>query len=196
MKIITPAIGEPITLAMARKQCRVDAEGSPPAHEDDDLIEVFIAAAREWCEAYTGRIFSPTVVEVAFASFPAGAMTLQSGPVLAVESIAYTDADGNAATVDPLTYGIDDDATAIVLNDGELWPSAIGTVTVRYTVGYSLDDDSPLLAPLPKSIKTAMLLIIGHLYRNREASVERALTTIPMGVTFFLGPFKLRKGFA
>lgn len=214
MKIITPAFVEPITLAQARKQCKVDAEGSPPAHEDDELISIFLTAAREWCEAYLGSTVAPTLVEIAFNAFPAdqapssatstvvaGTLALQSGPVLVVNAIAYLDADGAEQTLDVATYTLDttQQIAVVRLNVDETWPetqTVANAVTVRYTIGYSLAGDSPQIAPLGSSIKVAILLILGHLYKNRENSVEHNLSTIPMGATAFLSPIKLRRGFA
>lgn len=216
MKIITPALTEPITLAMARKQCKVDAEGSPPTHEDDDLIQLFTSAAREWCEAYLGLIVAPTLVEIRLDEFPAqvtrvstsgvsstepGSITLESGPVLGIDSIAYVDPDSADLLVDNTLYALDTTGQVAVirLNTDAAWPDTkneANAVTVRYLVGYSTPGDSPQDAPLPKSIQTAILLIIAHLYRNREQTTAANLMTIPMGATAFLSPLKLRSGFA
>lgn len=204
MKIITPATAEPISLALARKQCKIDAElvGSPLElfHEDDELLEVYITAAREWCEDYLGLLIAPTVVEIRLSDFD-GDITLESGPVLFVNSIAYTDADGVDQVVDDALYALDTTGQVAVVRlveDAE-WPTSDGSndnISVMYSIGYSAVGDSPQDAPLPKRIKVAMLLIVAHLNKNREETVERALSNIPMGVRSMLGPLKLRKGFA
>lgn len=201
MKIITPATSEPVTLEMARKQCKVDAEGSPPTHEDDDIIELFISAAREWCEAYLGRAVAPTLVEITLDEFPAAELTLESGPVLGVEGVYYLDEDGAEQTLASSVYRLDttEQVAVLRLNADEEWPATddtTDTVRVRYTIGYSAAGDSPQDAPLPKSIQVAILLLIAHLYENRSNTVAQALTAIPFGVTTFLSPLKLRKGFA
>ena len=41
---------EPVTLAEARAHLRLDTFGSPPAHPEDDLISLYISAARQFCE--------------------------------------------------------------------------------------------------------------------------------------------------
>jgi hypothetical protein len=56
LRIIDPASAEPITLAEARLQCKVDAfdtSTSPPSHPDDALITSLIKAARGHAERYT-----------------------------------------------------------------------------------------------------------------------------------------------
>lgn len=201
MKIISEAIAEPITRALAYKQCKIDPEGSPPAHEDDDLLDIYISAAREWCEAYLGLRIAPTQVQIALDDFPTAEIVLEGGPVLAVASIAYLDADGAEQVVDVATYELDTTAQVAVIRllAHETWPKSDGTnnnVKIDYSIGYSLPADSPQDATLPRSMKAAMLLLIAHLYRNRESTVEKALSEMPMGVRFLLSPFKLRRGFA
>lgn len=205
MKIITQASIEPITLATARKQCKVDAElvGSPPelAHEDDELISLFITTAREWVEAYLGLRVAQTGVQIALDAFD-GSISLEEGPVLYVSSITYLDPDtGSELVVDSSIYELDtnDQIAVVKLRADQEWPDAksgTNSIKVNYVIGYSAEGDSPQDAPLPKSIKTAILLLVAHLYKNREASTEKSLSEIPMGVTFFLSPIKLRRGFA
>ena len=220
MKIITPASAEPISMEMARKQCRVDPEGSPPTHEDDELIAVFLTAAREWCEDELGMNIAPAIAETSFDDFPGtttitnsvgttatspGVLALESGPVLGILSIKYLDTDGLEQEVDWTTYYLDtDDQVAVVRlftgdEDDEPWPTSNGTpnnVKVRYSIGYSLPTDSPQDAPLPARIKAAILLVLGHLYQNRSNTVEKNLAEIPLGAAALLSPLKLRKGFA
>ena len=201
MKIIIPATSEPVTLEMARKQCKVDATGSPPTHEDDDIIELFISAAREWCEAYLGLTVAPTVVEITLDAFPDEELPLESGPVLGITSIYYFDEDGIEQLLDSSVYRLDttDPIAVLRLNTDQEWPATDDTtdaVRVRYTIGYSAAGESPQDYPLPKSIQVAILLLIAHLYENRSNTVTQALTAIPYGVTTFLSPLKLRRGFA
>ena len=201
MRVITPATDEPVSLALARKQCKVDATGSPPAHEDDDLIQLFVSAAREWCEVYLGRIVAPTTVEITLDEFPSDEITLESGPVLGVVGITYLDEDSVSQTVDPLTYTLDtaDPVAVIRLNTDEEWPTSdasANNIRVQYLVGYSIPGDSPQDAPLPQSIRAAILLVTAHLYRNRESTADKVLQEIPMGARFLLSPFMLRKRFA
>lgn len=201
MKIITPATAEPVSLELARKQCRVDAEGSPPTHVDDDLITLYVTSAREWCEAYLGMIVAPTTVEISVDAFPDGVLVLPTGPVLSIVSVTYRDADGNELLLDDSLYELDtsEQIPAVRLLPDQVWPATDGSadnVRAQFSVGYSPVGDSPQTAPLPGSIRVAILLITAHLYAHREDSIERALTLIPMGARMFLNPLKLRRGFA
>ena len=53
---------EPLTLAQARLQCRIDAEGSPPSHPDDDLLAAFVAVAREQVERFRAPLGQHRVI--------------------------------------------------------------------------------------------------------------------------------------
>lgn len=200
MKFITQPV-EPIRIELARKQCKLDPEGSPPTHEDDDLLtEIYIPAAREWCEMYLGARIATVLGELAFTSFT-DTITLEQGPVAAVDSVSYLDVDGNELVVDSSVYNLDTTGQVafVRLNSGQAWPStnaANDNIKVRYYLGYSAVGDSPQDNPLPASIKAAILLLLAHLYKNREATVEQALTTMPLGVKALLASFQIRKGFA
>lgn len=201
IKTIVEPAAEPVSLEMARKQCKVDAEGSPPTHEDDDLIQAFTTAAREWCEAYTGRTIAKKTLELALDEFPEADILIESGPVAGIESITYIDEDGAEQTVDSASYTLDQyqEQTWVIPAIEFTWPATLATVNavkVRFAAGYTTDTDSPNDLPLPKSIQIAILLLLGHLYENRSNTTDQALTAIPFGVTAFLSPLKLRKGFA
>lgn len=202
MKIIQRGTSEPITIEQARKWCKLDASGSPPTHEDDDILEdIIIPGAREWCEAYLGMIIAPSIVEIRLSAFPTAEITLESSPVIGPVIINYRDALGAPQTFDETLYELDTTSQVAVarLRSGASWPTTDASndnITVQYSVGYSAAGDSPQDAPLPRSITLAMALLTAHLYKNRESTVETALAEMPMGVKFFLSPLKVRRGFA
>jgi uncharacterized phiE125 gp8 family phage protein len=192
---------EPVSLEEARLQCKIDAFGSPPSHPDDLLLELFISAAREWAEQYTGLALGGRTLEMALTAFPAE-ITFPYGPVIGIAYITYLDKDGLELVVPAADYQLDTFSTParVILAPDATWPDDVGTQTngirVFYAVGYSAPGESPQDNPMPRSIKVALLLTIGHLYKNREASSQAALTTIPMGATCFLDTVKIRRGFA
>jgi len=201
MKIIAPATAEPISLELARRQCRVDAEGSPPVHIDDDLIMMYVSAAREWCEMYLGTNIAPATAEIRLSAFPTAEITLESGPVLGVLQITYLDVDSAEQLVPDTVYELDSTGQVAVirLRADQSWPdtdASNNNVSIQYSIGYSLPGTSPQDAPLPKSIQIAILLLTSHLYKHRDSTTEVALAEIPMGVKFFLFPFRLKLGFA
>lgn len=57
---------------------------------------------------------------------------------------------------------------------------------VEYTAGYG---DAP--TDVPADLRAALLLIVGHLYANREAVTDRQMYEIPMGVAAILRRYAL-----
>jgi hypothetical protein len=45
---------------------------------------------------------------------------------------------------------------------------------------------------VPAAIKAAMLLLIGHLYENRELVDMKQMYQVPFGVKALLAPFEIR----
>ncbi len=119
---------------------------------------------------------------------------LPGGPVNAIDRILYADAAGVDQVMTDAQFDTYQEPARVLPPIGTSWPSTqirMAAVKVRYWAGYTLPDDSPSLTPLPKPLKQAMLLVLGHLYENRENSVDVALESIPMGAEALARPYRL-----
>ena len=160
-RITTPT--EPVTLAEAKLHLRgVDDTA------EDALITALISAARETCEDRIEGTIPVTGWRLTLDAFP-DAIKLPRGPVASVESVKYLDAAGVEQTLSPLDYLVDTASMQgyIVPAYGKAWPDTrgqINAVTVEYTAGS---------ASAPHALKAWMLLAIGEMFANREASAER-----------------------
>jgi uncharacterized phiE125 gp8 family phage protein len=149
---------------------------------EEDLVESLITAARQWCEEYLRRAIGVQTLELRQNGFPAdsGPIILRS-PIIDVTSVKYLDADGEEVTLDEDEY-ITSDAEPAEIVPVSAWPetySSADSVRVEYEAGYG-DGSSPLVAPvLPKTIRTAILMMVADMYANREAQVEKPLTANP-----------------
>jgi uncharacterized phiE125 gp8 family phage protein len=186
-KVITAVATEPITLLEAKNHVRVDDDA------DDNYITLLITAAREYCEGYTGRALATQTLEEQLDAFPcADYIELPRPPLQSVTSVKYTDSGGTETTMTVTTqYVVDADSTVgrIVLPYGVTWPTAtlstVNPIKIRYTAGYYASN------LIPKSIKQAMLLLIGHWYKNREA-VGEAGGPIAFAVQSLLSMYRVR----
>lgn len=209
VRVISEPANEQITLEEARLHLRLDSYNSPPEHEDDQWILDNIPTARAWCEFDSGRSLAPKVLEVSYPAFPhawsnclGDELRLPFGPIAGVDSVAYSDSDGAAQVMDSAVYTVDISSELgyvyPIVNTS--WPSTSSrpnAVRVRYQAGYTTPLDSPNDFPLPKAFKSAMLLVLGHLYENREDSTELKLELLPKGASALMGVLpKLRLGMA
>lgn len=194
-KVVAEPVNEPITLAECYVHLRVDPVDSD-GHPEDELIMALARAAREYCESFTGLSLSLKTYEVRFGEFP-DPLELPHPPFIAlVNGVTISDEVSDNA-IDDATYTLDDyTGQFATLAPVTTWPTLAdgNTVRIRYTAGYG--DESEAAGALPASIKAAMMLVLGHLYANREASTSQALTTIPLGVESLLRPYRVRLGFA
>lgn len=171
-KVITPPTAEPITLAEAELHLRVDGD------TEDNLISDLIKAAREYCEEFTRRALAEQTIEAYPDHFPyEGEIELPRPPLQSVTSIKYKNSAGTETNMTADTdYLVDVDSTVgrIVLPYGKSWPAftpwPVHPIKIRYVAGYSSAD------PIPKSIKQAMLLLVGHWYENREAVLKGTIS--------------------
>jgi uncharacterized phiE125 gp8 family phage protein len=191
----------PITLAEAKLHLRVDHT------TEDTLIEALLDAAIEHAERFTGLTISPRLREVAFDAFPDSAddgMELGTWPVHDAE-ISYT-LDGAEVTMSAssetvIELQLDTYVRPAVVS-ATSWPSADArpsAVRVAFNAGFQSATDStsePILLPLPPGIRAAVLLMVGHLYANREASVDKSFAELPLGIDALLRPHRMLLGMA
>lgn len=111
---------------------------------------------------------------------------IQSGTATAV-TITYTPSAGaSTATLDATTYRVDRQATPGAARPlyGQTWPSHLvdqNSVTVTWWAGYSADGTS-----VPAPVKSAILMLVSHLWSNRDAAAEKALAEVPFGTKALL----------
>jgi uncharacterized phiE125 gp8 family phage protein len=182
----TIIIGEPIrTVAPAApavevwevaEQARIDI------HDEDALIERYIAAATEYVERYTGLGLVTQVWQLPLSGFPA-IITLPIRPFQAVTSVAYTDADGRDASIAPTELadsalyalvGVGSQRTfgSIAPINGTGWPSGTA-VQVDFAVGFG--DEA---ADLPQLLRHAIIVTVATWHAQRLDVVTTELPTM------------------
>lgn len=172
-----------ISLATVKAHLRVD-------HSDDDaLITAYVSAAVAHIDGpggWLGRSIWPQTLELRQDSL-SGSVRLPYGPVTGITSVKTVDSAGVEQTMSSADY--------LLTNDGQLalahnasWPSLRGDtegVRIRYATGY---------AALPPAILSAVLLMVGDLYANRETAVVGTISgKIAMSTTVesLIGPFRV-----
>lgn len=204
LRIITPPTAEPVQLGEAMEHLNIEMDD----RRMDDWINRNIPTARRYCEGYLGRCLAPQTLEISFGGqsvstalptywqpvmlnpLTESAIELPYGPVVSITSVVYRDSAGDEQTVDAADYELDGwaDVPVVSLASGASWPSVRAgrnAIQIRYVAGYTFPDDSPSPYPLPSEFRSAMLLMLAHLYKNREATagiVGATLEQIPLGI--------------
>jgi len=189
-KVIT-APDELITVAEARSFMRAETVVS-----EESMIEGFITAARQWCEEYLSRAIGVQTLELRMAGFPDDAepIVLRS-PIIEVNSVKYLDTNGDEQTMDEDEYLVSDAEPAEIV-PVSVWPEAFGSsdsVRVEYDAGYSAFVSPMTNQELPRTIRTAILMMVADMYTNREAQIEKPLSANPT-VERLLSQYRLNLG--
>ena len=134
------------------------------------------------------------IVGAMFAGVAAGYLVPRGWPNAAAGftdvSLTYTasivDGVGTVVTLDPSRYRVDRNQTpgGVRTLYGQTWPAHImdrNAVTLTWWAGYGEDGTK-----VPKAVKPAILMLVAHLFRNREMTAEGALSEVPMGVKHLL----------
>lgn len=160
VRITTPPVEGPVSLAEAKLHLRVDLDA------EDDLVAALLDAAQGLAGDASGLAWVDTDYEVVLDGLPIdGVFRLPRGPIQAVDSITYRDADGVSIELGSSTYRAVLGTNLIVRAEGADWPTTSSrpdAVTVAYTAGFGAS-----AAAVPARAKAAVKLLLGHLYEHR-----------------------------
>ncbi|WP_404711490.1 head-tail connector protein [Sphingomonas sp. MMS24-J13] len=168
-------------------------------------VDGMIAAATgiiDGPDGYLGRAIGVQTIEARFDHFchqdqlRCGEIILPFPPLIELVSVSYIDGSGAVQTVDPSAYEML--GQTLVPAFGTAWPTPRWqreSVRVRYRAGYPATNADPPVSTVPPAIITAILLMVGDLYRFRETVMAGSAKTeaIPMStkVETLLGPFRV-----
>jgi len=161
--------------------------------DEDDLIRALQETAVSMWESQTRRQLMVATYEETFRGFE-DEMELRPAPLAAVASIEYLDTDDAEQTLSTDVYGVDAALEPAVVYRKSLqdWPALSAfrnPVTVTFTAGYTT------LAAVPEDIKSAIKLMVAHLFEHREAVAEPVgrggFVDLPMGWDALLAPYSV-----
>lgn len=173
---VTQPVMEPLSLAEAKVQCRVDTEA------DDAYIQTLISVARQYVEDQLDITLLTTVWEASYDLFPVWQIILPR-PMLQIGNITVTYRLGDGSTSTKTSAAGDfrvDTRTVpgrIYPNWSQTWPAVRGdenSVVVNYTAGYGDDGSS-----VPPICKHLMATLVAHYYDTRQIIAPGTYGTIP-----------------
>lgn len=156
LKLITAPAAEPVTLAEAKSQLRVDGT------DDDTLITGLIKNAREYCEAFQNRAMVTQTWDLWLGAWPSGDhIEIPLPPLQSVTSVKYYGTDDTEYILAATEYDTDDKGYKgrVALKYGKSWPTTTlrpsNAVVVRFVAGYG-----DAATAVPQKVKQAMMLDI------------------------------------
>lgn len=181
-----PAI-EPVTLVLAKKHLRIDYA------EDDDLVALYLASARDWIEDYLGKALiaqqytytasdTPFLGATPYVALPfplqinplwfpwpnslQQPFELPRAPIISIDSVGFGTWGQFDQVVPTTLYQTDPTLGRIRMLQGAV-PGNSDHLIVNFTAGYSYDGTG-----IPRSIITALLMLLAHIYENRGDTAE------------------------
>ncbi len=176
--------GLAVLLADAKAHLRVDHD------QEDDLITRLIHAATDVAQSFTGRQIRLATVSLSLPRLPSGRdlLYLPRPQMNEVTVCNYYNPNENQIDLSSSIIAYPGDISAIEPSVNTTWPSVTSQrsfpVSVSYSAGYLTTAD------VPELIKQAILLLVGHMYENREAvNVGNIVNEFPLGFRDLLMPY-------
>lgn len=157
---VSRTTGTIVSVEQAFTWCRID--GYDETHPEFGLVESLILTAEEEIESYLNKVIRKGVFVFNFTGFCA--FDVNKYPCQNIDSVKYYDGsdyvDLNAANYEKFKYS---NEGIIIRYKGTLptLEDRLDAVKVTVTCGYEL-------AEVPNYIKTAMQLMVGEWYNNRD----------------------------
>lgn len=158
--ITTPPANLPITLDDMKTYLKISGAA------EDSILTLFIEAARDFGQKYTGRTF----INTGFTTFRddfGDDFTLRRSKLQSITSFDYL-LGGVSTAVDPTTYGVTDESaySSIYLTEGASFPcdqdNIPEAVTIVFVAGYG---ENP--SDIPAGLRLAIMAHVAYMYSNR-----------------------------
>lgn len=169
LQTVTPG-SQAIALADAKQHLRIEFDTEADNAEINNMV---ISATRQ-VEVFTSRVCMATVYDFHLTGFPTGGIVLPVSPVTAVTSVKYYSDAVTQATLSSSEYYYNLHEEPLKIRPVGSWPDAYDykadAVTVRFTAGYTS------AANVPRSLRQAILLVLGDIYEHRSDAVREKFT--------------------
>ena len=194
LRTITPPNGYPVSLDDVKAHLRRDGS------DDDDYINLLIAAATGMVESATQRRLMPQTLEWVLQNW-LPQLVLPVAPVSEIVSINYVDTTDTQFTLDPSAYTVLTRANkTLVPAYGRIWPLLFWVtpepIVIRFNAGYlgnasAGTEPSDASSRIPDELLHMIKLQVAFMYENREPAVLG--NTVPQKLPFFdalVDPFR------
>ena len=183
LKLKTAASTDAVSTTEVKAQCRIVGT------DEDTLLTRLIKAATDRVEKDTARQLVSATYELTLSDFPSNrVIELPVNPVSSITSIIYLDTDNASQTLSSNVYYLDTyiEPSRIILKYNQEFPETLGTdnnVVITFVAGFT---------SVPDTLKSAILLLVGNLYENREATISGTIIAdVPLAYEYLISAYDL-----
>lgn len=182
----------PVTVALARQQCRV------PDESEDDYLRLLIDAAVNYVQTSGRLILCPQTIRVQWPGFPCGDgfLELPLGPARGTVTLEYVAADalnsrswtsmcGFQTWADTIPPRL---APAVDTDWPETMPLAVPSVRATYAAGFAS------ATAIPASLRQAVLMLVRTNYESPDGFNKNGAMRIPPVIDQLIGA-ESRRGY-
>lgn len=151
------------------------------------LLAGFIQTARETVEEAVTHALITQTWRLTLDRFPRDRDYIELGmpPVQSIAAFTYVNDAGNVVAFTDYTLDVDSFPGRVVLNYSKAWPATRAqrnAVVIEFVAGFG-----DARADIPRSLTTAMSMLVSHYWNHRGAVDDPAFAEIPLGVAALLG---------
>lgn len=188
------AQGLPVDVEEILEDLRVD-----DPDEERGVVERLAMAACDFIELRTGWSLRPTTYEIILSQWWTGAMRVERGPLRSVTGVSYLADRDDWRDLDPVSYwaaprGDNFDLRCLSGFERPAPWQPEDSIRVRFDAGFDAHDTASGYLPIDDGLRTILLMITGHYYRNREiqgvADSKVGRTNVELGATSLLGAYR------
>jgi len=182
--VTTSQITDLIDLNKVKAHCYIHGT------EEDDLLQMYIAAACMRFTAETGFVIGMSDIEYRADMFQ-NIIRLYRSPISEITSVSYHDTEGVEQTI-PATEILLDNSThpARIARKGEKFPETDrtpGNVIIKFKAGHDT------LAELPDMVEWAILSTVAHMYENREEVSDVRSYAVPSSARMVMDMYNVKE---
>jgi uncharacterized phiE125 gp8 family phage protein len=176
LKLVTPATELPLTLDEVKAHLRMDGT------DEDDYITLLLKSAVQQAQNFTNRQIMPATFQLYLDRLPSS-VPLPRPPFAEITSFKATDDAGQEVVFEETDYTLTETEHTTIrgIADSGWYASCYSDIKITYKAGYATAD------AVPEDIKSALLLMIGSMYENREDKTER----FPKASESMLTPYRV-----
>lgn len=167
--------------------------------DDEDTVRRMARAACAFIERRTCYTLLPTEYEITLDAFPSASWRIDRGPLREIVALEAQTARGVWTEIDPESYWTTSGARDFTLRTlsgftpPTLWQNE-ACIRLRFSTGFDSHDESGGDLPIEDGLRTVLLMVTGHYYKNREmlgaADAKYGLQAVELGATSLLGSYR------